>query len=426
MTEQEMRRRMHQAMDARLSGLQEDPWLAQRVMNQTKGEKKVKRFTIQTVLAMLLLLAIMGTVYAASLNSAPDDLITNTPVPASEGVSEVDQWALVKMLEQESEENPCDINGYLQFYSNDFTYGDMMSVPSFDTDFDQELELEYDGFRFRLRDAYISGNTLYTITEISRVNGERAMIVEMPADKEQLKNRLYREFYLRGLNKGIEITAQEYIEKYNVPVYIASAGVEQVYNSNTAGSSATRREGDGKLIVYKTSENIWPHNDGNVHLEWSGLVWDEALQIWRKVSMPLVLKFKPVEETTIEVGKVFKVEDLEITLQSISLRKTDIDLQIDFHCILHDPTYEKGQRVEKYGFYAVDQSAEDWRYLKMGSKLNGPMATSVDLATGEFDYKRTTLSLEACDLDYLTIQLLPINVWGHGDPQQPLVDVKIK
>lgn len=142
MTEQEMRRRMHQAMDARLSGLQEDPWLAQRVMNQTKGEKKVKRFTIQTVLAMLLLLAIMGTVYAASLNSAPDDLITNTPVPASEGVSEVDQWALVKMLEQESEENPCDINGYLQFYSNDFTYGDMMSVPSFDTDFDQELELE--------------------------------------------------------------------------------------------------------------------------------------------------------------------------------------------------------------------------------------------------------------------------------------------
>lgn len=46
MTEQEMRRRMHQAMDARLSGLQEDPWLAQRVMNQPKGEKKVKRFTI--------------------------------------------------------------------------------------------------------------------------------------------------------------------------------------------------------------------------------------------------------------------------------------------------------------------------------------------------------------------------------------------
>ena len=73
MTEQEMRRRMHQAMDARLSGLQEDPWLAQRVMNQPKGEKKVKRFTIQTVLAMMLLLAIMGTVYAATQNSAPDD-----------------------------------------------------------------------------------------------------------------------------------------------------------------------------------------------------------------------------------------------------------------------------------------------------------------------------------------------------------------
>ena len=90
MTEQEMRRRMNQAMDTRLSGVQEDPWLAQRVMNQPKGEKKVKRFTVQTVLAMMLLLAIMGTVYAASLNSAPDDLITNTPVPASEGMGEVD------------------------------------------------------------------------------------------------------------------------------------------------------------------------------------------------------------------------------------------------------------------------------------------------------------------------------------------------
>ena len=100
MTEQEMRRRMNQAMDTRLSGVQEDPWLAQRVMNQPKGEKKVKRFTVQTVLAMMLLLAIMGTVYAASLNSAPDDLITNTPVPASEGMGGVDQWAIVERAAQ--------------------------------------------------------------------------------------------------------------------------------------------------------------------------------------------------------------------------------------------------------------------------------------------------------------------------------------
>lgn len=426
MTEQEMRRRMHQAMDARLSGLQEDPWLAQRVMNQPKGEKKVKRFTIQTVLAMMLLLAIMGTVYAASLNSAPDDLITNTPVPASEGMGEVDQWALVKMLEQESEENPCDINGYLQFYSNDFTYSDMMSVPSFDTGFDQELELEYDGFRFRLRDAYISGNTLYTITEISRVNGERAMIVEMPADKEQLKNRLYRGLYLRGLNRDIEITAQEYIEKYNVPVYIASAGVEQVYNSNTAGSSASRREGDGKLIVYETINHVWPRNDGTVHLEWSGMVWDDKIQDYRKVTMPLVLEMKPVEEKEISVCRLFKTDGFMIELESITLRKTDIDVQVDFHCRLIEPTIEKGQLVQKYSFYAVDPGTENWRYLKMGSKMHGGMATPVDLNTGEFNYERTTLSLEAWDRDSLIIQFLPFDVWGHGDPQQPLVDVKIK
>ena len=58
-------KKVQTAMDAALSGLQEDPWLAQRVLANTKGEEPVKKRGIGAlVLVVILVLAMAGTACA--------------------------------------------------------------------------------------------------------------------------------------------------------------------------------------------------------------------------------------------------------------------------------------------------------------------------------------------------------------------------
>ena len=49
MDEQKFREQLHHAAETRLSGLQGDPWLAQRVMAQAKGEARVKKKAIRRI-----------------------------------------------------------------------------------------------------------------------------------------------------------------------------------------------------------------------------------------------------------------------------------------------------------------------------------------------------------------------------------------
>ena len=52
-------------MDAALSGLQEDPWLAQRVLANTKGEEPIMKKKISALaLVIILILATIGTACA--------------------------------------------------------------------------------------------------------------------------------------------------------------------------------------------------------------------------------------------------------------------------------------------------------------------------------------------------------------------------
>lgn len=420
MTEQELRNSLHRAMNVRLSGMQEDPWLAQRILNQPKGEKKMKRFTVQTVLAMILLLAIMGTVYAATLSSAPDDLIDNTPLPASGGTGEVDQWVMVEKAERETEQQPMKLNDYWQYWTNDaLLYNEYMSVASIDTGFNQNLEMELKGIRFRLRDAYISDNRLYTVTEISCVDGSPSVFVESPQEKEKLPKMEFKELYLDQYNKGFTISAMEYIEKKDYPVYIANA---DLFYGHLA-TSRSFREGNGKMIVVNTHEI--PSHDDTACVQWRGMVWDEEMQKWISVSMPVNLTAKLVEEMNIAVDRVLSAGDAELEVQSVSIRKTDIDVEVDFHCRLLQPTDEKWEQINEFAFYAVDTNT--WQYLKAGSDIHGGMVNEINKDTGEFSYKRATLSLEDYnERNHLSFQLLPYEVFGKGDPQQPTIDVKIK
>ncbi len=61
----EEQEKVQKAMNTTLSGLQEDPWLTQRVLANAKGEEPVKRkMSLALVLSIAGILAVMGTAYA--------------------------------------------------------------------------------------------------------------------------------------------------------------------------------------------------------------------------------------------------------------------------------------------------------------------------------------------------------------------------
>ncbi len=68
MTDEELRTKLQKAVDRKLSGMKDDPWLAQRVMNRAEKEKPVmkKKLSLSIVLALMIVLS-LGTALAAVL-----------------------------------------------------------------------------------------------------------------------------------------------------------------------------------------------------------------------------------------------------------------------------------------------------------------------------------------------------------------------
>ena len=65
MSLREEQEKVQEAMNSALSGLQEDPWLTQRVLANAKGEEPVKRkISLALVLGIVGIIAVMGTTYA--------------------------------------------------------------------------------------------------------------------------------------------------------------------------------------------------------------------------------------------------------------------------------------------------------------------------------------------------------------------------
>ena len=70
MTDQELQARIQKAVDRKLSGVKDDPWLAQRVMNRAKEGEPVmkKKMTLSLVLAIAGVL-LLGTALAAAIST---------------------------------------------------------------------------------------------------------------------------------------------------------------------------------------------------------------------------------------------------------------------------------------------------------------------------------------------------------------------
>nr|MBQ4456685.1 hypothetical protein [Clostridia bacterium] len=83
MREAEERMIFQNAVDRRLSGLQENPFLAQRIMNAEKGEIKVKKKLTLSMVLVIVLLLIAVTALAVALLS-PKEIVEQVAVPVAQ------------------------------------------------------------------------------------------------------------------------------------------------------------------------------------------------------------------------------------------------------------------------------------------------------------------------------------------------------
>ena len=83
MREAEERMIFQNAVDRRLSGLQENPFLAQRIMNAEKGEIKVKKKLTLSMILVIVLLLIAVTALAVALLS-PKEIVEQVAVPLAQ------------------------------------------------------------------------------------------------------------------------------------------------------------------------------------------------------------------------------------------------------------------------------------------------------------------------------------------------------
>ena len=69
MNERISRQEVSDALERRLSGLQDDPWLTAKVLSKAEGEKPVKKISVTAILVIALLALTMAGALAAALNA---------------------------------------------------------------------------------------------------------------------------------------------------------------------------------------------------------------------------------------------------------------------------------------------------------------------------------------------------------------------
>lgn len=99
MTDQELRSRLHSAVDHRLSGVTEDPFLARRVLEQQKGENTIMKKKLSlTAVAAIMLVLISVTALAASHWTGISDFLGRIV-----GGWQVKEEAIQKPISQQSD-----------------------------------------------------------------------------------------------------------------------------------------------------------------------------------------------------------------------------------------------------------------------------------------------------------------------------------
>lgn len=256
----------------------------QQTLSHLEEEKKMKRFTLRTViLAVALLLATMGVVYAATNGKTLADFILGR--------------------------------------------GDAHLPENFATGYDREYTQTAGDVRFHIRDAYVNGNTLYAIIEASLADGGPALFLPQDFTTEDLIGNLYREMLEDPRTIG------EYAQERNLPVY----WVDSWFLRNgevMEGTFDIAMEEDARGALFAEVFDVQTQ-DGVASLTWDVMAWKDVQEV-QQADKEISLAVE--ESKTWEVPVHQPIEGSQVTVDTLYFRQNRMDLQVDVTYHIDQPS----------------------------------------------------------------------------------------
>ena len=328
-----------------------------QTLNQLEEENRMKKTSIRTaILVVALILALTGVVYAATAGWNIGDYFNNR-------------------------------------------YGDNANVPQgFESGYDRDYAQETDGLSFRIRDAYVDGDRLNAIVEISRADGKPALIRGSDCMEDDLIGFLYLDM------KEDQRTVAQYAKGKNLPLHWAGTDFAQD-GRVTTGTADFWMEGEDRLAYFVTAEDVESEN-GQAAFQWIVYSYGQGGTLNKK-SMEIVL---PVEEQTtwtVPVNQTLK--ELPVVLDELRLMQGRMGLRIEYRWHVEESLGmpEKAEALKRNDlnlwFRAVDPIT--WQELPGGATLTG----SVD-SMDDIHYVQKGSSIDASAVSDV-IHIQPYDAW---------------
>ena len=249
-----------------------------QTLNQLEEEQKMLKISAKTVaLALALVLMLSGVVYAASTGWMIGDYFGSR------------------------------VEGQVP---KGFSSG-------FQADYTQELC----GLRFHIRDAYVDGDLLMALTEISRADGQPAIFITDGIDETDLID-----YYDQALSFEPRDgrTIAEYAKDNDLPIHYAGSWFRQEKTGDGAGDEWAE-DGFNRLVTFAQVEDIHSEN-GVAKVIWEVYARNENGQYVHQ-DMEITL---PVDTfTKWEVPVHQAVEGLPVVVDALYLQQSPIELQVD-------------------------------------------------------------------------------------------------
>lgn len=325
----------------------------QQTLERLEEEKPMKKVTLRAALiAVALILAVIGTVYAATSG-----------------------W---------------NIGDYF-----DNVYGDRAKVPEdFASNFDQTLTQQVGDVVLTIRDAYVDDTYLHAIVTFARADGKPALFLMADLSLEDTIENLFRD------GREDSRTIAEYAAENNLPIHHVGTWFEQ--DVRIDGSMDVWLEEDGTTAAFVTMDGV-DVQDGSATLIWKAQVIDEQGEKQRGF---MEIRLKTDEVKTWEVAVNRPVEGLPLTLDTLHLRQGRMGLYVDVaYSIRTAEATEAEIKLIQDGIWFEIIDPETGSRMPSGATLQGSRralneAETAFLQRGESltaDFDGDTLHLRAYD-----------------------------
>ena len=228
---------------------------------------------------------------------------------------------------------------------------DQGDVPEdFESGFDQDLEMEVKGVRFRIRDAYATSRHAVILAEVSMADGSPAFFI--PAGDNPAEEYVY-DYLVNRDEPGLEsLTVAEYAREKNLS--IIPIDVTTMIPNNFNQMYFYPWSEDDSHAVYMIDYYYKPVNQSEIELEWTAEVYPDMDAYWtwntgnilpEAISSSVSRFTLPVAEEktwTIPVGKEIhgtsRLYELEgdpslsgpVTLDTLTVTRTPIDTVLEY------------------------------------------------------------------------------------------------